>query len=149
VPAAACLLLPEPCPQTSLNLIADVLGQRHRRDPAPPHLHDEGELDHALAFEALCVRRLPRSLGSRPSVVGSVRFQSPNTSVTTKADAFERHTQILLVAEREDVAGRRQLANVNVACERVVADQGQTDCSNLMPELDGPSDVSGPSQMRV
>ena len=31
-----------------------------------------------------------------------------------KADAFERHTQILLVAEREDVAGRRQLANVTL-----------------------------------
>ena len=77
-------------------------------------------------------------MSSGASAVGSVRFQSPNTSVTTKADAFERHTQILLVAEREDVAGRRQLANANVACERVVADQGQLDCSSLMPELDGP-----------
>src|SRR6266511_702827 len=72
------------------------------------------------------------------SAVGCVRFESRKTWVSTKADAFELHTQILLVAEREDVAGRRQLANANVACQRVVAANGQLDCSSLIPELDGP-----------
>jgi len=93
--------LQQPWPQTSLNLIADVLGSGTVEIPRR-HISTSKES-----------RTMP-SLSKRCAYVD---FPDP---------------------EGPHVAGRRQLANANVACERVVADQGQLDCSRLMPELDGP-----------